>query len=27
MGMLFANDVAQQIAHFLRNSAFRRTGV
>jgi len=27
MGMLFADDVAQQIAHFLRNSAFRRTGV
>ncbi len=26
MGMLFADDVAQQVAHFLRNSAFRRTG-
>jgi hypothetical protein len=24
MGMLFADDVAQQVAHFLRNSAFCR---
>jgi len=26
MGMLFADDVAQQVAHFLRNSVFRRPG-
>jgi pimeloyl-ACP methyl ester carboxylesterase len=26
MGMLFADDVARQVAHFLRNSAFRRPG-
>ncbi len=26
MGMLFADDVAQQVAHFLRNSAFCRPG-
>jgi hypothetical protein len=26
MGMLFADDVAQQVAYFLRNSVFRRPG-
>jgi pimeloyl-ACP methyl ester carboxylesterase len=26
MGMLFADDVAQQVAHFLRNASFRRPG-
>jgi len=26
MGMLFARDVAAQVAHFLRHSEFRRDG-